>query len=105
MSPSADQCSRGLTQTHPERCKGTKSFADDLVLGRGVVIGRAAATLRSVETHPLTRRFVRVLDERISDRTRAKLSLNRRFTPRRYVPSPSPPRLPRVGQRETDRCS
>ena len=45
--------------TLPERRRGAKSFADDLVLGRGVVIGRAAATLRSVETHPRTRRFVR----------------------------------------------
>ena len=38
---------------------GVKSFVDDLVLGRGVVISRAATSLRSVETQPLTRRFVR----------------------------------------------
>ena len=39
---------------------GVKSFVDDLVLGRGVVISRAATSLRSVETQPLTRRFVRI---------------------------------------------
>ena len=38
---------------------GVKSFVDDLVLGRGVVPSRAATSLRSVETQPLTRRFVR----------------------------------------------
>ena len=38
---------------------GVKSFVDDLVLGRGVVISRAATSLRSVETQPWTRRFVR----------------------------------------------
>ena len=38
---------------------GDKSFVDDLVLGRGVVISRAATSLRSVETQPWTRRFVR----------------------------------------------
>ena len=48
----ADQSGRGHSHTRPERRRGAKSFADDLVLGRGVVIGRAAATLRSVETHP-----------------------------------------------------
>lgn len=39
---------------------GVKSFVDDLVLGRGVVISRAATSLRSVETQPWTRRFVRI---------------------------------------------
>lgn len=43
---------------------GVKSFVDDLVLGRGVVISRAATSLRTVETQPWTRRFVRNLDER-----------------------------------------
>jgi hypothetical protein len=42
---------------------GVKSFVDDLVLGRGVVISRAATSLRTVETQPWTRRFVRTLDE------------------------------------------
>ena len=41
------------------RSGGVKSFADDLVLGRGVVLRRAATSLRSIETRPLTRRFVR----------------------------------------------
>ena len=39
---------------------GVKSIVDDFVLGRGVVISRAATSLRSVETQPLTRRFVRI---------------------------------------------
>ena len=30
---------------------GPKSFEDDLCTGRGVVLGRAATTLRSIETH------------------------------------------------------
>ena len=50
----------GLTNIHPMRRGGVKSFVDDLVLGRGVVISRAATSLRSVETQPLTRRFVRI---------------------------------------------
>ena len=49
----------GLYDIHPMRRGGVKSFVDDLVLGRGVVISRAATSLRSVETQPLTRRFVR----------------------------------------------
>ena len=48
-----------LDDIHPMRRGGVKSFVDDLVLGRGVVIGRAATSLRSVETQPWTRRFVR----------------------------------------------
>ena len=48
---------------------GVKSFVDDLVLGRGVVISRAATSLRSVETQPLTRRFVRIRRATISDFT------------------------------------
>lgn len=42
---------------------GVKSFVDDLVLGRGVVSSRAATSLRTVETQPWTRRFVRTPDE------------------------------------------
>ena len=49
----------GLYDIHPMRRGGVKSFVDDLVLGRGVVPSRAATSLRSVETQPLTRRFVR----------------------------------------------
>jgi hypothetical protein len=36
------------------RRAGTESSADDLGPGRGVVVGRAVPTPRSVETHPLT---------------------------------------------------
>ena len=35
-----------------------KSFVDDLGLGRGVVLIRAATLLRSIETKPWTGRFV-----------------------------------------------
>ena len=56
----------GLYTIHPMRRGGVKSFVDDLVLGRGVVISRAATSLRSVETHPLTRRFVRNQTNNIS---------------------------------------
>ena len=55
-----------LDDIHPMRRGGVKSFVDDLVLGRGVVISRAATSLRSVETQPLTRRFVRNWTNNIS---------------------------------------
>ena len=58
----------GLNDIHPMRRGGVKSFVDDLVLGRGVVISRAATSLRSVETQPLTRRFVRIRRATISIR-------------------------------------
>ena len=48
-----------LDDIHPMRRGDVKSIVDDFVLGRGVVISRAATSLRSVETQPLTRRFVR----------------------------------------------
>lgn len=51
-----------LSDIHPMRRGGVKSFVDDLVLGRGVVISRAATSLRTVETQPWTRRFVRNSD-------------------------------------------
>jgi hypothetical protein len=35
-----------------------KSFADDLIVHRGVVSGRVALLLRSAETKPLMPRFV-----------------------------------------------
>ena len=34
------------------RCRDSESSVDDLGTGRGVVLGRAVATLRSVETQP-----------------------------------------------------
>ena len=60
-----------LDDIHPMRRGGVKSFVDDLVLGRGVVISRAATSLRSVETQPLTRRFVRIQTNDISARVNA----------------------------------
>ena len=59
-----------LDDIHPMRRGGVKSFVDDLVLGRGVVISRAATSLRSVETQPLTRRFVRIQTNDISARVK-----------------------------------
>jgi hypothetical protein len=38
-----------LKDTHL-KCRGAKSFVDDLGFGRGVVLSRAAASLRSLET-------------------------------------------------------
>ena len=37
---------------NPVRCRGAKSFVDDLAFCQGVVLGRAAAILRSIETKP-----------------------------------------------------
>ena len=42
----------GRKYTHPMQRRGAKSFVDDLVLSRGVVLSRAAASLRSIETKP-----------------------------------------------------
>src|SRR5215468_6880792 len=39
------------------RCRDSESSVDDLRTGRGVVLGRAVATLRSVETHPFAWRI------------------------------------------------
>ena len=55
----AEQRARGPERYSPHRRGGAKSFVDDLVLGRGVVLSRAATSLRSIETQPWTRRFVR----------------------------------------------
>ena len=35
------------------QCRSAKSFVDDLGLSRGVVLSRAVALLRSIETKPL----------------------------------------------------
>ena len=59
---------------------GVKSFVDDLVLGRGVVISRAATSLRSVETQPLTRRFVRSQTNNISFITTGQRALSLLFS-------------------------
>ena len=63
----------GLYDIHPMRRGGVKSIVDDFVLGRGVVISRAATSLRSVETQPLTRRFVR------TRRTHLRYNVNTRL--------------------------
>ena len=44
----------GVPKRYPShvQCGGAKSFVDDLGLSRGVVLSRAAASLRSVETKP-----------------------------------------------------
>ena len=57
VAPSSARGDR--SDIHPMRRGGAKSFVDDLVLGRGVVLSRAATSLRSIETQPWTRRFVR----------------------------------------------
>ena len=51
------------------RCRNSESSADDLGTGRGVVLGRAVATLRSVETHPLAWRI------RLVGKTRPPLTI------------------------------
>ena len=61
---------------------GAKSFVDDLVLGRGVVLSRAATSLRSIETQPWTRRFVCFLDRQIIPGSQ-----------RQALPPPPPPPL------------
>ena len=42
----------GRSDIHHSQCRGARSLADDLVLSRGVVLSRAAASLRSIETQP-----------------------------------------------------
>ena len=46
----AEQRARGPERYSPHRRGGAKSFVDDLVLGRGVVLSRAATSLRSIES-------------------------------------------------------
>ena len=79
--------SRAARQRCPQRfrpgttyAKGscTESSVDDLGTCRGVVLSRAAAILRSIETQPLTGRFVR-FDEQPSN-------LFFTLSPRVYVP-------------------
>lgn len=56
----------GPNEIHLIQCSGVKLFVDDLALGRGVVLSRAATTLRSIETKPFDWRFVRARRARIS---------------------------------------
>ena len=45
-------CSRVPIPYPPHQRRGAKSLVDDLGLSRGVVLSRAAASLRSIETKP-----------------------------------------------------
>ena len=85
----------GQNDIHPMRRGGVKSFVDDLVLGRGVVISRAATSLRSVETQPLTRRFVRARRATPSPFGQAAGSPT---TATEKLPHPRPTRARRVAQ-------
>ena len=64
------------------QCWGAKPFADDLVTERGVVLSRAATTLRSVETYPT---FGWLVYDSKSCRTRIRAS----DLPRRTLPGPA----------------
>ena len=44
------------------RSRGVKSFVDDLALCRGVVLSRAATSLRSIETKPFDSKICPLLD-------------------------------------------
>lgn len=55
----ADSAPVDPNEIHPTQCSGVKLFVDDLALGRGVVLSRAASTLRSIETQPFDWGFVR----------------------------------------------
>ena len=55
------------SDTYPVQCRGAKSFVDDLGLSRGVVLSRAAASLRSIETKPFDSGICPLLDGPILD--------------------------------------
>jgi hypothetical protein len=67
-------------RNYPEQRRGAKSFADDLVTGRGVVLSRAATTLRSVETKPTIGRFVLLSITLPCSHLKASLFLSLLFT-------------------------
>jgi hypothetical protein len=50
---------RAECDTNHVRCRGAKSFVDDLDLSRGVVLSRAVHFCDLLRLSPLTRRFVR----------------------------------------------
>jgi hypothetical protein len=50
---------RAECDTNHVRCRGAKSFVDDLGLSRGVVLSRAVHFCDLLRLSPLTRRFVR----------------------------------------------
>ena len=56
--PSIDAAA-SRNDTHHMRRRGAKSFVDDLVLSRGVVLSRAELFCDLLRLSPMTRRFVR----------------------------------------------
>ena len=72
-----DQRGQGLSDIHPMRRGGANSFVDYLVLAQSFVPSRAATSLRSVETQPLTRRVVHTME---SSRTAPPRVVNSRKT-------------------------
>lgn len=58
ISPSGGLAYNGRPWVNQVRCRDSESSVDDLGTWRGVVLGRAVTTLRSVETQPLAWGFV-----------------------------------------------
>lgn len=58
ISPYDGLASNGRSWVYQIRCRDSESFVYDLGTWRGVVLGRAVTTLRSVETQPLAWGFV-----------------------------------------------
>lgn len=58
ISPYNGLASNGRSWVYQIRCRDSESFVYDLGTWRGVVLGRAVTTLRSVETQPLAWGFV-----------------------------------------------
>ena len=52
LSSSVSSATRVPKRYPSHQCRGAKSFVDDLGFGRGVVLSRAATSLRSIETKP-----------------------------------------------------
>ena len=65
------------SDTNPMQCRGTKSFADDLGLSRGVVLSRAAASLRSIETKPFDWKICPHRTDTSSEEQKVSLGLRR----------------------------
>ena len=59
------------------QCRGAKSFADDLGLSRGVVLSRAAASLRSIETKPFDWKICPHRTDTSSEEQKVSLGLRR----------------------------
>lgn len=62
VAVSAGRIPNGRSWVHSLlRCRCSESSVDDLRTWRGVVLGRAVTTLRSVETQPFARGFVLII--------------------------------------------